>query len=267
MMKIVAYLLVFLLIAALGAGAYFYLNMFKPMTADYERMKTSMPELEKAKTDLKKYRERENQETAWLNPAVDAISTVLADEIKTGKAEVLAAGNKVVINISELALYMPGSYTFTQESRTLLVKLNTLLSSSVVKGKELSVGNTTEGAPARGKGRKRIPSKDARMLAADRSAALVKYLEKNGVNQDTLIAAAYSAKQPEIGFKIKNHKTVIIIENPPTAPLVAKQDVASTPSQVKPTNATNTMTAPEAQSVPPAQPKPIPIQPAQPKPK
>lgn len=262
-MKIVTYLLTVLLIVILGAAAYFYLYTFKPMaavTAEYERVKIRLPELEKAKAELKKLQERERQETAWINPVIDAINTVFADEIKSGKMEALTAGNAVVINITEQLLYMPGSYTFARESRPMLIKLSTLLSSSIAKGKELSIGNTTEGVSAQGRGRRRIPAKDARTLAADRSAELVKYLEKNGVNRDALIAAAYSAKQPEVGLRIKDRKTVIIIEPPIVAPPpAASQGKAPVQAPAKPAAET-----PEAMTQPAAQPKPI--QPAQPKP-
>ena len=133
----------------------------------------------------------------------------------------------MIVNIAEDALFMPGSYTFSKDSQPLLRLLDSLLRDEKVKGKMITIGNTTQSVPAHGKGRKKIPAKDARTLAADRSAALVKYLEKSGVSQDALVAAAYSSKQPEIGFKLKDHKTVIIIENPPATPSVAlKQEAA-----------------------------------------
>jgi hypothetical protein len=190
----------------------------------------------------------------------------LSDEIKAGKAEVLSAGNKVVVNISERALYMPGSYTFSQESPQLRAKLIGLLHNKEVKGKTIQIGNTTEAVPAQSVGRKKIPGKEARTLAAERSAALIKDLEKNGVDQDALVASAYSSKQPEIGFTIKGHKTVIIIETPPAAPMVAAKPAPApqAPSGSAPaTKSTATVTAVPA--APQTQPKPIPVQPSQPR--
>jgi hypothetical protein len=91
--------------------------------------------------------------------------------------------------------------------------------------------------------------------SAERSAALIKDLEKNQVDPDFLIAAAYPSTQPEIGFKIKTHKTIIVIENMLAAPSVAtKQDTAPA------TKASTTVPV-----APQTQPKAIPIQPAQPK--
>ncbi len=243
-MKIVTSVVTALLLATLGAAAVFYLKTYQPMAAEYERMESGMNELEKAKTELKKYREKENKETAWLNPAIDVLSAGLSDEIKAGKAEVLSSGNKVLVNIAEHALYMPGSHVFAKESQQLLRKLDSLLRDDKVKGKQITVGNTTQPVPAQGKGRKKIPARDARTLAADRSAALIQYLEKSGVNRDALIAAGYSSNQPEIGFKLKAQKTVIIIENPPEGPTVASKQEPATPQ---------------------AQPQRIPIRPAQPK--
>jgi len=241
-MKIVTSVLIALLIIMLAAGAVFYLKAYKPMAEDHARMTAKMPELDKAKNELLQIKERERKETAWLNPAIEALSAGLGNEIKSGTAEVLAAGNKVIVNIAEQALYLPGSYTFSNESPQLRANLLALLKSDKLKGKDIYIGNTTHAVPAQGRGRKKIPAKDARTLAAERSSALIKFFEKNGVNQDALIAAAYSPQQPVIGFVIKDRKTVIIIENPPTTPLSAAR-VAVAPQ-----------TQPEA----------IPIQPARP---
>jgi hypothetical protein len=266
MIKIATYILIALFVVTLGAASVFYLYTYKPLDANFKRMSAGLPELEKAKAELKKYKEKENkenQDTAWISPVIDAMSGGLSDEIKGGKAEVLAAGKKVVVNISERALYMPGSYTFSQESPQLRAKLIGLLHSKEVKGKTIQIGNTTEAVPAQSVGRKKIPGKEARTLAAERSAALIKDLEKNGVDQDALVASAYSSKQPEIGFTIKGHKTVIMIETPPAAPAVAvKQEAAPAPQapggSAPATKSTATVTA-----VPQTQPKPIPIQPSQ----
>jgi hypothetical protein len=89
----------------------------------------------------------------------------------------------------------------------------------------------TVNAPAQGKGRKRVPAKDARTLAAGRSMELVKYLEKNAVIAESLVAAAYPAKLPERGFRIKDQKTVIIISLPAAAAAdAAKQEAKSAPA-------------------------------------
>jgi len=231
-MKIATSVLAALLLVTLGAAAVFYLKTHQPMAAEYEKMKSGMNELDKAKTELKKYREKESRETAWLNPAIDILSAGLSDEIKAGKAEVLSSGNIVVVNIAEDALYMPGSHAFLKESQQLLRKLDSLLRDDKLKGKQITIGNTTQPVPAQGKGRKKIPARDARTLAADRSAALIQYLEKSGVNRDALIAAAYSSNQPEIGFRLKAQKTVIIMENPPEGPTVtSKQEPAAPQTQ------------------------------------
>ncbi|MGE5172461.1 MAG: hypothetical protein ACM3MD_01395 [Betaproteobacteria bacterium] len=261
-MKIATSVVILLLLAALGAAAVFYLKIYEPMAADYARMKAGMPELDKAKNELKKLKEKENREVAWLNPVIEAMSTGLSDEIKTGKAEVLSAGNRVVVNIAEDALYMPGSYTFSKESPRLRLILISLLRKNELKGKVISIGNTTEGVPARGKGRKKIPAKDARTLAAERSAVLIKDFEKNGVDPDALVAAAYSSKQPDIGFKLKSHKAVIIVENPPIASTVASKHEPAQEPQSRPTAATQAPAV--APATPQTQPK-GPLQPAQPK--
>ncbi len=268
LMKIVTSVLTALLVVTLGAGAVFYLKTYKPLAADYARMKSALPAYEKDSAELKKLQGKESKETAWLNPAVDALSTGLVNEIKSGKAEVLVAGNKVIVNISEQELFLPGSYTFAKESPQLRSNLVDLLKSDRLKGKDIYIGNTTQAVPAQGKGRKKIPAKEARTLAAERSAALIKDLEKNGVNQDALIAAAYSPKQPVMGYLIKDRKTVIIIENPPTVPLGATRQEAARQSSAKPapdTRSTATVTVPAPRPASQTQPRPIPILPAQPK--
>lgn len=263
LMKIVASVLAALLVVTLGAGAVFYFKKYRPLTEEYARMKSGLPAYEKASAELKKFKERENRETAWIGPTINVLNAGLANEIKSGKAEILVAGNAIIVNISEQEIYLPDSYTFAKESPQLRTDLAALFKSDQLKGKNIYVGNTTQAVPAQGKGRKRIPPKDARTLAAERSAVLIRDFEKNGVNPHTLIAAAYSAKQPAIGFKIRDHKTVFIIENPPLSPAAAMQEGAPLVS-VKPAfDTTGAVTAPAG--APALQPKPIPIQPAQPK--
>lgn len=237
MMKIITYILVVLLVAALGAGAFFFLTMYTPMAEDYARMKAGMPELDKTKAELKKLREKDVQQAkdvAWIKPAADLLSNGLADEIKAGKAEVVSAGNALVINILENALYTPESKTFAKDTQTRL-KVTGLLKHDTLKGRDIFVGNTTEAVAAHGKGRKKVPAKEALALASERSFELVKALIRDGVPQESLAALAYPAKLPDRGFKIKNRKTMIVIGTHP---------------------------APAALQTPPA---PIPVQPAQPK--
>lgn len=257
-MKIATYLLGALLAAALGAAALFYFQTFRPMQAEYAKMKPAMPELDKAKAELKRYKTKESQETAWMAPVVADINTKLADEVKAGKAEVAAAGASVVVNISEDILHTPRSVTFHKDSRPLLEKLASILSNKDLKGKEIIVANVTEAVPAQGKGRKKIPPKDARTLAADRSLALTKWLEQNKVEQDELVAAGYGAKLPDTGFKIKDHKTMIVISNPPSpAAMPAAQPV--------PAPAPKPGAPPAAPPAAGAQQQPIPLNPAAPK--
>jgi len=252
-MKIVTFLLGALLAAALGAAAFFYITTFQPMSVDYERLKTGMPEMDKAKTEMKKYKEKETRETAWITPAVAALNAGLANEIKDGKAEVVSAGNAVVINITENALYTPESKTFAKDTQTRL-KLGGLLKKDELKGKDIYIGNATETVAAHGKGRNKVPAKDALTLASERSAELVKSLVRDGVPQDSLAALAYSSKLPDRGFKIKNRKTMIIIGVWP-----ATATAAAPAAQQKP-GAQPAVAAPQQ-----SQPKTIPIQPAQPK--
>jgi hypothetical protein len=262
LMKIVTSVLTVLLIMTLTAGAIFYLKAYKPMAEDNARMTAKMPELDKAAVELAQRKDKEGKETAWLNPAIEALSAGLGNEIKSGKVEVLAAGNKVVVNISEQALYLPGSYTFSYESPQLRANLVAVLKSDRLKGKDIYIGNTTHAVPAQGRGRKKIAAKDARTLAAERSAALIKNLEKNGVNQDTLIATAYSPQQPRLGFLIKDRKTVIIIESPPTVPLSATKAAAVQASAIPFPDSRKTLTVPAPRPSSPTQPGAIPIQPA-----
>lgn len=267
-MKIVTSVVIALLFVMLGAGAMFYVKTYQPLAKDHERMKAGLPAYEKASAELKKVMEKENRETGWLRPALDVLSIGLSKEIKSGKAEVLAMDNKVIVNISEQLLYLPNSSTFAKESPQLRSDLAVLLKSDVLKGRDIFIGNTARAVPAQGKGRKKIPAKDARTLAAQRSAALVKDFEKNGVNQNALIAAAYPAKQPVIGFKIKDQRTIILIENPPAVPMMAIQQetAAPSPAPVKPAPDTkSSVTAPVVPQASQVLPKPIPIRPGPPK--
>lgn len=236
-MKIVTYLLAALLVAALAAAGVFYVTMFEPMYADYKRMKAGMPELDKAKAELKRYKDKETRETAWIGPAVNEFSKNLEEEIKAGKAEVSAAGTGIVINISEDMLYLPRSVTFRNESRALLQKLAAMLGNKeLLKGKEITVSNTSEPVAGQGKGRKKIQPREARALAADRSMALARFLEQNKVDRDSLVAAAYPEKVADTGFKIKDRKTMIVITSPPApsaAPAAQSKTIPIKPAQPK----------------------------------
>ena len=269
-MKIATYLLGAMLAAALGAAALFYFQTFQPMQAEYAKMKPAMPELDKAKAELRKYKAKETQETGWIAPVVNDMSKQLEAEINAGKAEVTATGGGIVVNISEEILYTPRSVTFHKDSKPLLQKLATILSNKDLNGKEIVVANLTEAAPAQGKGRKKIPPKDARTLAADRSLALTKWLEQNKVDQQGLIAAGYGAKLPDTGFKIKDHKTMIVISNPPTpaaAPVAAQPKPVPASAQAPAPQAGEKPVAPPAAGAPQPQPKPqpIPLKPTAPK--
>lgn len=248
-MKIVTYIVIGLLVVALSGGAYFFLSVHKPMAVDYEKLKRDQPDFEKDRKELTKFRDREKQETAWIASAIAALRKGLENDINAGKAEVTTAGNRIVINISEGVLYTPMSVTFAKNSKPALDNLAALLKD--LKDKEILIGNMTQAAPAQGKGRKRVPAKDARALAAARSAELVKHLEKNGVPVDTLIALSYPVRQPERGFKIKEKKTVIVIAAPAMAvqeTAAPKQETKSAPA-AKPT-ATSAGTAPQPKSIP-----------------
>lgn len=264
--KIVTGILAALLVVTLGAGAAFYLKMHKPLAEDYARTKSALALYEKDSAELKKLQQKERNEMAWTKPAIELLNAGLGDEIKSGNAEVFAAGALLVVNISERALFQPDSYTFAKESPQLRSDLAVLLKSDVLKGKAISIGNTAHAVPAQGRGRKKIPAKEARTLAAERSAVLIRDFEKNGVNPEALIAAAYSPKQPVMGYLIRDRKTVILIEKPPTAPLAAARQEAARQSFSKPApDSKSTVTAPAPRPATETKPKPIPILPARPK--
>ena len=231
-MKILTYILAVLLVATLGAGAYFYSIKYQPMDMEYAKLKAGLPEFDKARKELKKIQDRDRQETSWIEPVVAAARKTLANELSAGTAEVVVAGRRVVINIAEEVLYTPLSVTFGRNSLPNLAALAAFLKD--LKDKEIVVGNMTLPAPAQGKGRKRIPAKDARTLATARSLELVKYLEKNGVPAEALVTASYAAKLPDRGFRIKDQKTVIII----TTTATAGQETASPKQEARPAPAT-----------------------------
>jgi hypothetical protein len=254
-MKIVTYVLGALLAAAVAAAALFYFSTFQPMAIDYARMKAGMPELDRAKTELKKYKEKEARETkeaAWITPIMDDLTKGLSEEILAGTVEVAATGNGIVVNIAENTLYTPHSITFAQDSPPFRAKLAGLLGNKNLNGKEIIIANSTDSVPAQGKGRKKIPARDAASLATERSLQLVKFLSQSNVDREALIAAGYGAKMRDSGFKIKDHKTMIVIQNPPS------------PSAQKPAMKPAEKTDAESAANQTAQPKAIPLKPAEP---
>jgi len=263
-MKLVTYILGALLAAVLGAAGFYYVTIARPMTAEYQKMKTGMPEFEKAKTDLRKYREAEKKTTAWVVPAIEAAKKELTVEMDAGTAEVQAVDARVIVNLSEQMLYRDGSVTFSKDSVPMLQKLAALLKNPVLNDREIIVGNMTLSVTAHGKGRKNTPARDARALASERSAALVKYLvEKGGVNQEALVAAAYPAALPDRGFKIKDQKTIIIIQTPAMIDMTGQKPAAAV--QPKPAS-TPTGTAATTPQTLPAKPASTPTKTAAPTP-
>jgi hypothetical protein len=280
-MKILASILIVLLLACVVGAAFFYIYMYQPILTDYAGLQSGKTEFEKTKTELRKYKEKEKSESAWVAPALADINAVLSDEIKSGKAEAVDLGNRIVINITEQSLYMSGSKLFSNDSTPLRAKLDSLFRNASFKNKNIYIGNTTQEVSAQTIGRKKVPAKDARTLAAERSMEFVKYLEKKGVSQDALIAVAYSSKQADTGFKIKERKTIILVENPIVAPPAAPKQEAVTGSKQTPTTTSSatptassasqvqskqSMTVKPAPTATPtdssaSQPKPVPIRP------
>ena len=255
-MKIVTYILGALLAAVLGAAAFYYFTTALPMTAENQKLKAGMPEFAKAKADLKKYREAEQKATAWVAPAMETAKREFAVELNAGTAEVQSVDTRVIVNISEKMLYMDGSVTFSKDSVPVLQKIGNLLRNPALKDREIIVGNMTLPVEARGKGKKKSPAKDARTLATERSTALVKYLvEKGGISQDALVAAAYPAALPDRGFKIKVQKTVITIQAPAMIDLTGQKPA--------PVQQPKQASAPTGTAAP--APKPLPTNPAAPK--
>jgi len=250
-MKIVVIILIGLLVATLGGGAYFFLYEFKPVAAEYEKLVQGQPEFERTRKELSLLKAKEKQETGWIDGAVQALKKGLGAEIAAGKAEVAASGGRIVVNISDSILYTPLSVTFAKDSKPFLDSLAALLKE--FKDKQIVVGNMTIAAPAQGRGRKKVPARDARTLASARSLELVKYLEKNGVAADALVSASYPAKAPEHGFKIKELKTIIVITVPPSASndgTVPKQDTKAMPSTKPAATASTSAPASQMRSMP-----------------
>ncbi|HWR72977.1 MAG TPA: hypothetical protein VN604_07390 [Nitrospirota bacterium] len=290
------FLILILLIGGLGAGGYYaYTQYVGPKYIEYRRMLAGQPEIEQAKADLRRLKEKESRETAWIPTALQNLQTGLEKEIASGAVEVATSGSRIVVNITEQTLYQPGSKTFAKDSPNTLMKIASLLKTKDFESREILVGNTTSSVAAAGKGRRRTPAKDGRVLAGERSLELVKYFEKNGVNAASLAAVAYAPKMADNGFKIKEKKTVIVIGAMPApaqaaavpkpaaaapaqqpkpagaAPAPAQAAPATIPQQ-KPVAAPNTGAAQQAVPAQPQpaqpqqiQPKPIPVQPAQPK--
>ena len=265
-MKIVAYILIALLVVTLGGGTYFYLYEYKRVAAEYEKLSQGQPEFERTRKELNQLKAKEKQGSAWIGPVLDSLKKGLASEIAAGRAEVVAAGNQVIVNIVEGVLYTPLSITFAKDSRPSLDNLAALLKE--FKDKEIAVGNMTKSAPAQGKGRKKVPARDARTLASGRSLELVKYLEKNGVPAEALVAASYPAKVHERGFKIKDQKTIIVITVQTSASPEAaapKQETKTAPATQPTATPATRLTTTAAAAVPPSQLKSIPISTVPPK--
>jgi hypothetical protein len=93
----------------------------------------------------------------------------------------------------------------------------------------------------------------------------VKFLEKNGVAAEALVAAAYPTKVPEQGFKIKTEKTMITISAfvpaTPASPAPAPVPAPAPKEESKPTASTQATGTKPAVSAQP-KPTPIPISPA-----
>lgn len=256
-MKIVTYIVIALLIASLAGGAYLYLYMYQPAAGELAKFRAGQPEFERARTELKKFQEKERAASGWIGQTAQVLKNGLAAEIAAGTAEVAVAGDQLVVNIAESVLYTPRSVTFAKNSQQAQANLAALLKE--IKDKEILVGNTAQSAPAQGRGRRRVPAKDGRTLAAGRSHELVKALIRNGVPEESLVTAAYASKLPERGFKLKGDRTIIVIRA--YAPVAAAAAPAAAPAAATPkTKAVPPTSAPVTTAT--QQPKPIPLSPA-----
>jgi hypothetical protein len=154
-----------------------------------------------------------------------------------------------VVNITEQTLYQPGSKTFAKDSPNTLMKIVSLLKTKDFESREILVGNTTSSVAAAGKGRRRTPAKDGRVLAGERSLELVKYFEKNGVNAVSLAAVAYAPKMAEKGSRSREedrdrHQRCLlpsgaVAPTPAAAPVAPKPAAGPAPAQTTPNAACN----------------------------
>jgi len=257
-------ILIVLLLA--GGAVYFYFFIHKPMAVDYARMEGGISDLDRAKAELKKYRER----TAWLIQAVDTLRSSLHEEIAAGKAEVVAAEDRIIVNIAEQLIYAPRSAAFARGSERTRTKLTSVLKNlRDIKGKEILVGNVTRPVKAGRRGGRWTAASKAIDMSADRSVALVTYLIKKGVPEESLGAVAYPATVPGRGFTIKSRKVVIIITFPftpvrkPTAPEAkpAPAPVSKPKTGGKPPRESKKPAQAPPAAAPQEKPKMIPIQP------
>ena len=256
-------ILIFLLLAAIGGGIFFYLTIHQPMAKDYARMKTGISDLDRATSELKQYREQRT----WVLPAVETFKASLNAEIKAGKAEVVAADDRVVINMKEDVLFNARAATFNRGSDQVLKKLASVLKNmKALQKKEILVGNAA-GAVGAQRGR-RTQGRDSLGLSMDRSLALVNALKRKGIAGASLIAVAYPDKRKDSGFRITDRKVMVIIGYPPV-PEESTEAQKPTAPPAEPKHGA----APEAKKAAPApplqkpsaEPKRIPILPSPPK--
>lgn len=270
------FLILILVAGGLGAGGYYaYTQYVGPKYLEYQRMLAGQPEMERAKADLRRLKDAETRETAWMPAVLQNLQKEFEKEIASGAAEVVTSGNRIIVNIPEQLLYQPGSKTFAKDSPAMLARIAALLKAKDLEGKEVLVGNTTPSVAASGKGRKRTPAKDGRVLAGERSLELAKYLEKNGVNAASLAAVAYAPKMAGSGQKISEKKTVLVIgvmpaqaqQPKPAAAAPAPAPAAPQKPAAAPAAGTvrQPVSAPPPQSMQPQQIQPKPVPPAQPR--
>ena len=129
---------------------------------------------------------------AEMKSANDELQDKLKNEIAQGEVALREAKGRLTITLGDKVLFRSGQWELQPRGRTVVAQVAQVL--KTVDDKLFQVEGNTDNVPVSGSLKQRFASNWD--LSSARASAVVRALEKNGVNSDRLVLTAYGDKRP-----------------------------------------------------------------------
>jgi chemotaxis protein MotB len=129
---------------------------------------------------------------AEMKATQDELSEKLKGDISSGEVAVEASEGNLTITLGDKVLFRSGEWELQPRGQKVLAEVAKVLKKTT--DKQVQVEGHTDNIPISGSLKQRFPSNWD--LSSARAAAVVRYLEKNGVDPKVLALAAYGDHRP-----------------------------------------------------------------------
>lgn len=129
---------------------------------------------------------------ARMKATHDELVDKLQTNISDGDVAVQSSQDNLTITLGDKVLFKSGEWELQPRGQRVLDQVSDVLKK--VEDRLIQVEGHTDNVPIKGPLKKRFPSNWD--LSSARAAAVVRYLEKGGVNADRLVLAAYGDRHP-----------------------------------------------------------------------